>query len=127
MPCNGITVLRPVPLKDEAWQEIKNSESARTATAQWLTRKGFQVLAIRPLGTAVVYETAAGPILVDSSAIRAARTSLPPQLAQDLAAFTESLAGYLAQSRIAQAVAQRAQVLSQQRAPNGALVMEVKF
>lgn len=127
MPCNGITVLRPVPLKDEAWEEIKNSEPARAATAQWLTRKGFQVLAIQPQGADVIYTTAAGPVIVGPAGVRAWGSTLPQSLTADLARFTESLAGYMAQGRIARAVAQRAQVLSQQRAPNGVLVMEVRF
>lgn len=127
MPCNGITVLRPVPLKDEAWEEIKNNESARAATAKWLTNMGFQVLAIRPQGADVAYVTASGSIIVGPTGVRGSGTALPQNLTADLAKFTESLAGYLAQSKIAQAVAQRAQVLSQQRAPNGVLVMEVKF
>lgn len=127
MPCNGITVLRPVPLKDAAWDEIKSSESARAATAQWLTRKGFQVLAIRSQGADVAYVTAGGSIIVGPTGVRGSGTALPQNLTADLAKFTESLAGYLAQSKIAQAVAQRAQVLNQQRAPNGVLVMEVKF
>jgi len=127
MPCNGITVLRPVPLKDEARQEIKGSESARAAAAQWLGRKGLQVLTIRPEGAEVVYQTADGAIAVGPSGVRAAGADLPPKLTEELAAFTQSLAGYLAQGRIAQAVAQRAQVLGQQRAPNGVFVMEVKF
>lgn len=131
MPCNGVTVLRPISLKANVFREIKAQPEVAINAIKKLLADNWQaeVINIQQHKNATRFYINSGGYLeiTADGLIKVAGFWLPQNHFERLAKIIGRLGVLLTQERIRQVIKKIAVVEDEQRAPNGALIINVKL
>lgn len=127
MPCNGVTVLKPVPIKVPP--EILATPEIAATLQTALANQGITARVVASNNSIFVYHTL-GTITVTRNKVRASGSGAGLRL-QELQAMVQktmqTISGYIAQQKSIAALKRITSVQSATRADNGAMVVEFDF